>query len=118
MQFSFYLKLLLACQDNHDLIGGVREVFPSLAWWISPQVATETTRCPGGGVLVAVGRRLCSLIRFDILANQLVFLRQLLHQRYNAVQFIDNANRCIVLPECVHERAIVPERSILAALEP
>ena len=56
MHLSLDLKLHCAAQNNHDLIRGVGEIFPSLSRWIGPPCATESSCCSVGGDLLTIGR--------------------------------------------------------------
>src|SRR5579864_2884443 len=48
------LELHLAGQHNHQFVGLVAEAFPSLAWWIGPNLTTETAVRPIGQNLVGI----------------------------------------------------------------
>ena len=44
-------------ENDNNFVGGVREVFPSLAGWIGPEIATETTCRPVGKIDFVEGRK-------------------------------------------------------------
>ncbi len=48
MHLAFQLELHVTFENDDQFVGGVREVFPSLAGGIGPEIATETTCRPVG----------------------------------------------------------------------
>ena len=57
MELTLYFELHLSLENDNQLVGGMRKVFPTLPGRVRPQFATEATGGPlrGDGIVVGTG---------------------------------------------------------------